>query len=142
MMKPGRKVIERFMQERVRNGLAVFGFEDTKKALESRQVSTLIVNEDAEVHRVVYKSSADGRTFERIEYGNQRESKDSAGNKLEVVSESDAIGELLDLADAGGVETVFVSSESSYGKEFAMGYKGIGLAFVILAFALKLLGFL
>lgn len=121
-----RKVIERFMQERVRNGLAVFGFEDTKKALESRQVSTLIVNEDAEVHRVVYKSSADGRTFERIEYGNQRESKDSAGNKLEVVSESDAIGELLDLADAGGVETVFVSSESSYGKEFAMGYKGIG----------------
>ena len=50
----------------------------------------------------------------------------SCGGVLSIVKVDDAIEELIDLADKKGVETVFVSSESSYGKEFLMGFTGIG----------------
>ncbi|MGC8586778.1 MAG: peptide chain release factor aRF-1 [Candidatus Micrarchaeia archaeon] len=43
------------------------------------------------------------------------------------VSENkDALEELIGMADANGIQTVFVSSESSYGKEFLIGFGGIG----------------
>jgi peptide subunit release factor 1 (eRF1) len=50
----------------------------------------------------------------------------SDSGNLEVVSEVDVIGDLIALADKNGVDTVFVSSESSYGKEFLLGFEGIG----------------
>lgn len=128
-----RKVIERFMQERVRNGLAVFSYADTKKALENKQVSTLIVSDELELYDVKYKCSNCNEIFQILELGSHREEKhaqnpkgEACGGSLTVLEVKDAIEELVDFAMSAGIETVFVSSESSYGKEFLMGYKGVG----------------
>ncbi|MGC8710581.1 MAG: peptide chain release factor aRF-1 [Candidatus Micrarchaeia archaeon] len=121
-----RKIIERFMQEVSRGGLAVYGYENTKKALESKQASKLIINKDIDIYKVGYKCSSCGEKFEKVEMGEHREAKHECGGSLSIEYENDAIEELIGIADANGIETVFVSSESSYGKEFLMGFSGIG----------------
>ncbi|MDE1861021.1 MAG: peptide chain release factor aRF-1 [Candidatus Micrarchaeota archaeon] len=121
-----RKIIERFMQEIVRKGLAVYGYPDTKKALDANQVSTLIINDALEIENVKYKCNSCGQIIEKTEYMGHRETKHDDGGTLEVVEADDAIEELIETADEHGVDTAFVSSESSYGKEFLMGFKGIG----------------
>ena len=121
-----RKVIEHFMQERVRNGLATFGYENTKKALENNQVKTLIISDELELHRVTYKCSSCNKTVETVEIDNARQSKHDCGGNLEVVQAVDIIEELIDKAESLGVDVIFVTSESSYGKEFTIGYHGLG----------------
>lgn len=123
-----RQVIERFKRELVRGGMAVHGFENTKKAMELNQIDTMIINDELEIHRVKYKCNACNQIFERTEIGAHRETKhDCPGNgTLEILEEHDSVGDLLELADKKGTNVVFVSSESSYGKEFLMGFEGIG----------------
>ncbi|MGC8479367.1 MAG: peptide chain release factor aRF-1 [Candidatus Micrarchaeia archaeon] len=121
-----RKIIEHFMQERVRNGLAVFGYDNTKAALDRNQVKTLILGDELELHRVKYKCNTCGATFEKVEIGKHREEKHECGGVLEVSNATDIIEELIDQAEASGVEVIFVTGESSYGKEFTIGYQGIG----------------
>lgn len=121
-----RRVIERFIQEIVRKGLAVYGYEETKRVLEADQASTLIVNGEMELHIVKYKCNKCGQTIEKLEAGGNREVKHDDGGSLEVVEASDAIEGLIETAEESGVDVIFVSSESSYGKEFLMGFKGIG----------------
>ncbi len=121
-----RKYIERFVREIAVNGLAVYGYDKTKEALESNKVSVLLINKDLEIHRVKYKCSACSQVLEKLEYGAERQEKHEDGGTLEITEDSDAVGELVDIADKNGVETVFVSAESPYGKEFLMGFKGIG----------------
>lgn len=122
-----RKVIERFMQEIVRKALAVYGYEETKHALVANQVNTLIINDALEIHEIKYKCNADNTFFSVIEYGGHIESKHAVdGGTLDVADDKDMIEELIGVADKNGAETVFVSSESSYGREFLMGFKGIG----------------
>ncbi len=121
-----RKVIERFMQEIVRKALAVYGYEDTKKALLANQANTLILNDALEIEEVTYKCNSCGQPITKVEYGHHREPKHDDGGVLVVAEVKDAIEELIGLADKNGADTVFVSSESSYGREFLMGFKGIG----------------
>ena len=104
----------------------MYGYEGTKKALEAKQASTLILNDTLQLEAVTYKCNACGSTIERMELAGHREAKHEDGGTLTIVAVKDAIEELIDMADKTGAETVFVSSESSYGKEFMMGFKGIG----------------
>ncbi len=121
-----RKVIERFKQEIVRNGLAVYGYENTKRVLENSQASLLILNDELEIHDVKYKCNSCNQIFNAIEIGPERKTKHECGGNLAIVEEHDAVGDLITLADQSGVETAFISSESSYGKEFLFGFSGIG----------------
>ena len=121
-----RKVVERFIQERVRNGLAVYGYEGTKEALKKNQAGTLIISEDLELHEVTYKCSSCGKSFSKIEKGRESSSRHECGGTLNVTGRKDAIEELIEIADKAGTDVAFVSSESSYGKEFFMGFGGIG----------------
>ena len=121
-----RKVIERFMQEIVKKALAVYGYEDTRKALMANQANMLILNDAIEIELVKYRCNSCGQTVERIEYGHSREQKHEDGGTMVVVEVKDAIEELIGMADKNGADTVFVSSESSYGREFLMGFRGIG----------------
>ena len=56
----------------------------------------------------------------------QKQEKHGDGGTFVAEETRDAIEELVDIADLNGTDTVFVSSESSLGKEFMMGFKGIG----------------
>jgi peptide chain release factor subunit 1 len=121
-----RKVLERFMKEIAGGGLAVYGYEKTRAALEKKQANTLILNSDLELTRVRYRCSTCNSVIEKVEVGNHRETRHEDGGTMMIVEEKDAIEELIDMADANGIETAFVSGESSLGKEFIMGFGGVG----------------
>jgi peptide chain release factor subunit 1 len=121
-----RKILERFKTDVATGGPAVYGYEKVKEALELNKVSTLIVNNEQEIYRVIYKCSLCNQTIERIERGAARQGKHDDGGSLAIVEENDALDELIDKADKIGADTVFVSSESSLGKEFLMGFSGLG----------------
>ena len=121
-----RTIIERFIKETAVNGLAVHGYANTKAAVESDQASKLIISEALEITRVTYKCTNDGTAIETVEIGKERQQKHNCGGKLEIIKEEDAIEELIEEADHNGTETIFVSEESSYGKQFMMGFGGIG----------------
>ena len=120
-----RKIMERFLEEVARGALEAYGYANVKKALESRNVATLIVSEDLELTEVVYKCSNDGQEFTAIEQGNFRQSKHACGGNLSMLSQKDVLDELIELADAGGVEVVFISTNSQYGNELLLGFQGI-----------------
>lgn len=120
-----RKVMERFLGEVAHGGLAVSGYEKVKRALESKNATTLIVSEDIELRKVKYRCSSCGAELEFMEEGNQRHSRHEDGGTLDPVKDIDAIEELLDIADKGGTDTVFVSTDSSYGKELLLGFHGV-----------------
>jgi peptide chain release factor subunit 1 len=121
-----RKTLERFMQEIARGGLATYGYEKTKNALMANQVAKLIINKELDSYYVKYKCNSCGEIIEKIEDNGHRESKHSCGGSLVVIESKDIAEELVEIAENKNVEIQFVSDESSYGKEFLMGFKGIG----------------
>jgi peptide chain release factor subunit 1 len=160
-----RKIIERFVSERVRNGLAAYRYGSTKKALENKQADTLIISDELELRKERRKNQqgeividiyrkAEGGGKELLHLAMDGDGKTPGGGIRDLalrvneekrsnaeregdyeelvakypdpVEESDAVEELVELAEAAGVEIMFVSSESSYGKEFLMGFGGIG----------------
>jgi peptide chain release factor subunit 1 len=120
-----RKVMDRFLGEVSRGGLAAYGYKAVKDALSSGNIVKLIVSDGAEITQVSYRCPADGTTFTAIEEGEARQTKHNCGGNLNIVEEKDAIEDLIDAADKLGVDTVFVSADSQYGKELLMGFHGI-----------------
>ncbi len=120
-----RNVMEKFLGEVARGGLAVSGYDHVKKALESNNVAKMLVSEGLELTVVHYRCTNCRAEMTRIEQGNNRLGKHEDGGNLEIVSQKDAVEELLDLADQMNIEIVFVSDESQYGKELLLGFGGI-----------------
>lgn len=120
-----RRVMERFMDEVSRNGLAVYGYEKVKKELASDNIVRLIISEDIELTAVEYKCTSCGTTLKCIEQGNNRHTKHEDGGTLEVVSQKDAIEELIEIADKKNIDVVFVSTDSQHGNELLLGFQGI-----------------
>jgi peptide chain release factor subunit 1 len=120
-----KELIERFIKQVVSNGLATYGEPSVRKALESRQASTLILSEKLSWKR--YHVQIDGQES----YINKRPddpiTKTTAdGKKITVLSEKDLMDDLIELADSSGVEVKIVSDETGEGAQFAQSFYGIG----------------
>lgn len=120
-----RGIMEKFLNEVSRNGAATYGYEKVKNALQADRVSKMIISEDAELTAVEYKCSNCGQVVRFLEQGNSRHSKHEDGGNLEIVSQKDAVEDLIDIADKKNVDIVFISTNTQYGNELLMGFQGI-----------------
>lgn len=120
-----RTVMERFMSEVARNGLAVSGYAKVKAELDHDNVAKLIVSEGLELTEVKYKCSNCKEEITVVEEGNFRKLKHECGGSLEVVSQKDVVGDLIELADRKNVDVVFVSMDSEKGNELLLGFHGV-----------------
>ena len=120
-----RKIMERFLSEIARNGLATYGYENVKKALAANNVARLLVSEGAELTEVKYRCTMCGVEETVVETGNERRKRHEDGGNWEIVSQADAVEQLLDVADRLNVEMVFLPEESQYGKQLLLGFGGI-----------------
>ncbi len=120
-----RKIMERFLSEVARNGLATYGYANVKKALAANNVAKLLVSEAAELTEVKYRCTKCGTEETAIEAGNERRKKHEDGGSWDIVSQADAVEQLLDVADKLNVEMVFLPEDSQYGKQLLLGFGGI-----------------
>ncbi|MGC8648029.1 MAG: peptide chain release factor aRF-1 [Candidatus Micrarchaeia archaeon] len=119
------KIMERFLSEISRHGLATYGYENVKKELDANNVDKLIISEEAEIEEVSYRCGLCNAQFSSLELNGHRQEKHECGGKLEVAGTKDVLAEIVDLAEQKGIETYFISADSQYGQELLLGFKGV-----------------
>ncbi|MGD0728670.1 MAG: peptide chain release factor aRF-1 [Candidatus Micrarchaeaceae archaeon] len=120
-----RAVMEKFLNEVSRNGLATYGYKNVRNAMDNENVSKLLVSEDVELTEVEYKCGKCGQTVKYIEQGNTRHSKHDDDGALEMIKQKDVVESLIEEADNKGIDTIFVSTNSQHGNELLLGFQGI-----------------
>jgi len=123
-----KKLLEKFFLEISKGGLAAYGAKDTIAAMNSGKIDTLLLSEklnskhlkvkckNGDEEEIVVDPEVDRKTL--------RCPLDHAVE--EVLAEKDFFDEMYDRADAKEIEVETISEETSEGKQFLAGFKGIG----------------
>ena len=120
-----KKLLDKFMREVVKGGLAAYGLDDIREALAARKVELLLVSEGLALKEFKLKCPACGARFTRVAE-KPPEEECSCGGKPVVESESDVVGEIVSAAEAQGVPIEMVSQNTAEGAQFHATFKGLG----------------
>ena len=113
------------MKRVVKGGLAVYGYNDVKEALENYQVGKLLVSEGEAVKKYTLKCNKCGKVKTVIAMEKPHK-KCSCGGYFEVEKEEDIIEELIEMAEKQGVKIEMISEDTAEGAEFKATFKGVG----------------
>ncbi|MBO3757703.1 MAG: peptide chain release factor 1, partial [Candidatus Brockarchaeota archaeon] len=131
-----KKAVQRFLAEIGKDsGLAVYGEEEVKQALQAHKVSRLLISEDLSKLRVVVECSSCGYSYETAEEEEKIELflskiKSETCPKCKMTSLTGTIvgsvlEEFLELAEKAGADVDFISSKSEEGRMLLKGFGGI-----------------
>ncbi len=120
-----RQVVSEFMRRVVKDELVTYGEKEVREALESNKADTLLVSEDLKLKRFSLACSRCGTKETRIAE-KAEDLKCSCGGLFRVEGEMDVADELVGLAEEKNIKTVLISSETSEGSQFLVGFKGVG----------------
>ena len=125
-----RAILEKFLQEVARNGLATYGQAEVEKAIEDGRVSTLIISED--IPWLVFRKVCEHCNNEEIEiikdptnYEEEKLKCTKCDSKIEVTEEIDYLDYMMEKAKAGGAIVRVISTETNEGQHFYEGFGGI-----------------
>ncbi len=123
-----RVIIERFIKEVVSGGLAAYGESEVRKALETKQASTLLVSEGVTYKRAKLVDTTTGEVqFVTTKSPFDLEEKiKSIGGTVRVESETPLVDDLIDLAEQKGIEIKVISPDTAEGAQFLGSFYGIG----------------
>ncbi|GJD08314.1 Eukaryotic peptide chain release factor subunit 1 [Galdieria sulphuraria] len=127
-----KKLIQSYFDEISQDtGKVVYGVKDTLKALEMGAVEKLIVWENLEHTRLLFKNPQTGEESVQIltteQLKDSRFFKDSStGIELDVVDQQPLVDWLADNYKNYGASLDFVSNRSQEGSQFVRGFGGIG----------------
>ncbi len=123
-----KKLVDKFMTEVAKGGLATYGEKEVRQALENGQVDTLLLSEDLDWLRVKARCQACGKEYElTVRDKNKIPDRCSdCGGKLEVVEEKLLVEDLAELAEQMGTKVEMISSDTPEGAQFLNAFGGIG----------------
>ncbi|QEU59852.1 Sup45 [Kluyveromyces lactis] len=122
-------ITEYFDQISQDTGKYCYGIEDTLKALDLGAVEILIVFENLETIRYVYRDSEDKEVLKFVEPEEQDKSYSldkTTGAEMDLVSEQPLIEWLAENYKNYGANLEFITDKSSEGAQFVTGFGGIG----------------
>lgn len=125
-----KKLVDDFMHGVMASGLATYGLNEVKEALESKKASKLLLSEGLSLKRVRLTHSKTGQVEERvipeekIKEVEQVVDVDGGTRKAEILG--DVYEELLLLAEKLGIPVELVSTETQQGAQFSAMFHGIG----------------
>ena len=122
-----KKLIGRFMHEVAKDGLAAYGEEEVRNALEVGAVETLLLSEDLRYERVRYRCPVCGaEKVVTVKEGIENPPKcEKDGIEMEEVERSDVVLELSELAESMGSKVEFISTDSEEGAMLMNAFGGI-----------------
>ncbi|KAJ2498914.1 translation termination factor eRF1 [Coemansia sp. RSA 1972] len=126
-----KKLISKYFDEIAQDtGKVVYGVDDTLKALDAGAVETLIVWENLDVNRFVFRN-AEGGEVERFMNPIQEKERSNfvdkqTGADLELVSKDPMLEWLAEVYKQRGANLEFITDNSSEGSQFVKGFGGIG----------------
>lgn len=110
-------------------GKFCFGVRDTLACLEMGAVETLIVWENLDIVRLVYKNqdgNQDVKYLTKEQEGDGEHYQDSSGNTLDVVEKTPLLEWLAENYKQFGCCLEFVTNRSQEGSQFCRGFGGMG----------------
>lgn len=127
-----RQIVNRFLEEAVRDALAVYGQKETEKAIEMGQASEVLVSEGIEWEVVKLHCESCEKNYEKIikNPNDFDESKEKCPNcnssKVELLEEADYLDWMVEKAHKTNAKVHVISQETPEGQTFFRGFGGIG----------------
>ena len=122
-----KKLMNRFLKEVVKDGLAAYGEEEVRRYLTLGAVDTLLLSEDLRLERVRYRCPMCGVEKE-ITVRDETKKKvvcEKDGTEMEEVDRKDVVLELSELAEQSGAKVEILSTESEEGAMLLNAFGGI-----------------
>ncbi len=122
-----KKLMNRFLKEVVKDGLAAYGEEEVRRYLTLGAVDTLLLSEDLRLERVRYRCPSCGKEKE-ITLKDEAKRKivcEDCGVEMEEVERKDVVLELSELAEQSGAKVEILSTESEEGAMLFNAFGGI-----------------
>ena len=116
-------LVDRFIKEVVKDGLATYGEKEVRAALEGNKVETLLLSEGLDVKSYTAECQSCGRKESGI-IGGSRECQCSG--KMKITVERELADELIEIAESKNVKVEMISTETADGSQFLQGFRGIG----------------
>jgi len=125
-----RAILEKFLQEVSKNGLATYGQKEVEKVIEEGRASVLIISED--IPWMVLRKICEHCNNEEIEiikdpntFEEEKLKCSKCASKIEVTEEIDYLDYMIEKAKASGAQIKVISTETNEGKHFYEGFGGI-----------------
>lgn len=126
-----KQILDNFLGEIAKDGLATYGLNEVEKAIEEARVATLIISED--IPWIVIKKQCGHCDKEETEIIKDPENfKESdakcseCSSKVEIMEEVDFIEYMIERANTTGANVKVISTETNQGKQFLNGFGGVG----------------
>lgn len=119
-----KRLMNRFLKEVVKDGLAAYGEEEVRKYLSLGAVDVLLLSEGLRLERVKYRCPKCGREKE-ITLRVKKKMICDCGVEMEEIGRKDVILEISELAEQSGAKVEILSTESEEGAMLLNAFGGI-----------------
>ena len=121
-----KQILQKFFEKIFKNEDVVYGFTETKKALESGAVETLLISEEFDFGEYKIECLNCGYEEIKVDYKRKLPKKcPKCGSRVEIEQVRDFVEELVEKAKTFRTNVVFISDKTPEGKEF-LSLGGIG----------------
>ena len=122
-----RALVEKFIKEVVKEGLATYGLKQTMDAIESKQAETVLISEGLEFQMVEWKCSSCSEAASKPTKEEPKPIKcPKCGSEMEVMGVVPLIDYLIENAEEKGIAIEVISTNTVEGNQFLQGFGGIG----------------
>ncbi|MCS7143659.1 MAG: peptide chain release factor aRF-1 [Archaeoglobaceae archaeon] len=122
-----KALMNRFLYEISRDGLAVYGEDEIRKFLELGAVDILLVSEELRYERVRYRCPSCGRELLMTlrDKSSSRQICEREGLEMEEIERVDVVLELSEIAERMNTKVEFLSTETEEGEVLLKAFGGI-----------------
>ncbi len=121
-----KKLVTEFISIVAKDGLAVYGLEETQRALDAKRASKLLVTEGMEIYDCVYKCPTCGKEVAKSLEEKSESEPCECGSHRKIGLCHLRIVDLVELAESQGIPVEYISKETDEGRQFHASFKGVG----------------
>ncbi|MEK6981520.1 MAG: peptide chain release factor aRF-1 [Candidatus Micrarchaeota archaeon] len=123
-----KQVIDNFIKEISKNGLALYGYEKVKEATMIRQAEKILLSEELQSTVYLYKCNSCNETLDVVSMQKEPEriSCTKCKGELRVEKSVLVVDYIIDLARESSIDVEMISDKTAEGSQFLAGFTGIG----------------